>query len=108
MQRSLVLFAVVAVVALIALASMPASQQASAHHKAHTASIQASTTTVAVHHKAHIASKGKISVHQVAVDPQTHGIPLLNATAFKKEIAKEVKGPYGESDVIGGMMSDGY
>jgi len=78
------------------------------HHKAHTASIQASTTTVAVHHKAHIASKGKISVHQVAVDPQTHGIPLLNVTALKKEIAKEVKGPYGEKDVIGGMMSGGY
>jgi hypothetical protein len=126
MQRSLVLFAMVAVVALIALASMPASQQALAHHKAHTTSSQVSTTTVAVHHKvhttssqvstttvavhhkAHTASKGKISVHQVAVDPQAHGIPLLNATALKKEIAKEVKGPYGESDVIGGMMSDGY
>ena len=125
MRRSLVLFAVVAVVALIAVASMPASQQALAHHKAHTASTQVSTTTVAVHHKAHTASKGKISVHQVvsdspivkgkivtlgikAVDPQAHGIPLLNATALKKEIAKEVKGPYGENDVIGGMMSGGY
>jgi hypothetical protein len=41
------------------------------------------------------------------VDPQAHGIPL-NATALKKEIAKEVKGPYGEKDVIGGMMSGGY
>jgi hypothetical protein len=89
MQRSLVLFAMVAVVALFAVTSMPASQQASAHHKAHT------------------ASKGKISVHQVA-DPQAHGIPLLNATALKKELTKEVKGPYGESDVIGGMMSGGY
>jgi maltose-binding protein MalE len=126
MHRSLVVFAMVAVLALFAVSSMPASQQASAkhkahtassqvstttvavHHKAHTASSQVSTTTVAVHHKAHIASKGKISVHQVAVDPQTHGIPLLNATALKKEIAKEVKGPYGESDVIGGMESDGY
>jgi hypothetical protein len=39
---------------------------------------------------------------------QAHGIPLLNATAIKKEIAKEVKGPYGESDIIGGMMPDGY
>src|SRR6516225_4522663 len=107
-QRSLVVFAMVAVLALFAVTSMPASQQASAHHKAHTASSQASTTTVAVHHKAHTTSKGKISVHQVAVDPQAHGIPLLNATAIKKEIAKEVKGPYGESDVIGGMMSDGY
>ena len=107
MQRSLVLFAMVAVVALFAVTSMPASQQASAHHKAHTASSQVSTT-VAVHHKAHTASKGKISVHQVAVNPQVHGIPLLNATALKKEIAKELKGPYGEKDVIGGMMSGGY
>jgi maltose-binding protein MalE len=108
MLRSLVVFAMVAVLALFAVTSTPASQQASAHHKAHTASSLVSTTTVAVHHKAHTASKGKISVHQVAVDPQAHGIPLLNATAIKKEIAKEVKGPYGESDVIGGMMSDGY
>jgi hypothetical protein len=106
MQRSLVLFAMVAVAALFAVTSMPASQQASAHHKAHTASSQVSTT-VAVYHKAHTASKGKISVHQVA-DPQAHGIPLLNATALKKELTKEVKGPYGESDVIGGMMSGGY
>jgi catabolite regulation protein CreA len=89
MQRSLVLFVMVAVVALFAVTSMPAAQQASADHKAHT------------------ASKGKISVHQVA-DPQVHGIPLLNATALKKELTKEVKGPYGESDVIGGMMSGGY
>jgi hypothetical protein len=109
MQRSLVVFAMVAVLALFAVTSMPASpQQASAHHRAHTAPSQVSTTTVAVHHKAHTTSKGKISVHQVAVDPQAHGIPLLNATAIKKEIAKEVRGPYGESDVIGGMMSDGY
>ena len=89
MQRSLVLFAMVAVVALIAVASMPASQQASAHHKAHT------------------ASKGKISVHQVAVIPEAHGKPdlvLQNATALKAL----VKGPYGETDIIGGMMSDGY
>jgi hypothetical protein len=79
MQRSLVLFAMVAVVALFAVTSMPASQQASAHHKAYTASTQVSTTvaahhkahtastqvstTVAAHHKAHTASKGKISVH---------------------------------------------
>ncbi len=123
MQRSLVLFAMVAVVALFAVTSMPASQQASAHHKAHTASSQVSTTvavhhkahtassqvstTVAVHHKAHTASKGKISVHQVAVIPEAHGKPdvvLQNATALKAL----VKGPYGETDVIGGMMSGGY
>ena len=106
MQRSLVLFAMVAVVALFAVTSMPASQQASAHHKAYTASSQVSTT-VAVHHKAHTASKGKISVHQVAVIPEAHGNPdavLQNATALKAL----VKGPYGESDVIGGMMSGGY
>jgi hypothetical protein len=97
----------VAVVALFAVTSMPASQQASpVHHKVHTASSQVSTT-VAVHHKAHTASKGKISVHQVA-DPQAHGIPLLNATALKKELTKEAKGPYGENDVIDGMMSGGY
>ena len=44
MQRSLVLFAMVAVVALFAVTSMPPSQQASAHHKAQTASSQVSTT----------------------------------------------------------------
>ena len=106
MQRSLVLFAMVAVVALFAVTSMPASQQASAHHKAHTASTQVSTT-VAAHHKAHTASKGKISVHQVAVIPEAHGKPdvvLQNATAMKAL----VKGPYGESIVIGGMTADGY
>ena len=107
MQRSLVLFAMVAVVALFAVTSMPASQQASAHHKAHTASSQVSTTVAVLHHKAHTASKGKISVHQVAVIPEAHGKPdvvLQNATALKAM----VKGPYGESDVIGGMMSGGY
>ena len=72
-------------VAVFAVTWMSASQQASAHHKAHT------------------ASKGKISVHQVAVIPETHG-KILNATALKKQL----KGPYGESDVIGGMMSGGY
>ena len=94
MQRSLVLFAMVTVVALIAIAA--ASQQVSADDKVHTASTQVSTT--AVHHKS----------HTVLVDPQAHGIPLLNATALKKELTKEVKGPYGENDVIGGMMSGGY
>lgn len=101
-QRSIVLCIMVTVVALITGTSIPASQHASAHDKAHTASSKVSTTV------AHAASKGKISVHQVVVDPQAHGIPLLNATALKKEIAKEVKGPYGEKDVIGGMMSGGY
>ncbi len=106
MQRSLVLFAMVTVIALITVASMPASQQAAAHHKVHTASTQVSTT-VAAHHKVHTASKGKISVHQVAVIPEAHNNPdkvLANATAMKAQ----TKGPYGESDVIGGMMSGGY
>jgi archaellin len=107
-MQSLVLFAMVAVVALFAVTLMPASQQASAaaHHKVHTVSTQVSTT-VAVHHKVHIASKGKISVHQVAVIPEAHGKPnivLQNATAMKAL----TKGPYGETDVIGGMMSGGY
>jgi uncharacterized membrane protein YqiK len=92
MQRSVVLFAMVAVIALFAVTLRVASQDASA----------------AVVHKVTVHQKGKISVHQVVVDPQAHGIPLLNATALKKEIAKEVKGPYGEKDVIGGMMSGGY
>jgi hypothetical protein len=93
MQRSVVLFAMVAVIALFAVTLRVASQDASA---------------AVVHHKVTVHQKGKISVHQVVVDPQAHGIPLLNATALKKEIAKEVKGPYGEKDVIGGMMSGGY
>src|ERR1700756_272509 len=119
MQRSLVFFAMVAVVvALFAVTLMPTSQQASAaHHKAHTASTQVSTTvaghkahtastqvsTTVAGHKVHIASKGKISVHQVAVIPEAHGKPnivLQNATAMKAL----TKGPYGETDVIGGMM----
>jgi hypothetical protein len=93
------LFATVAVVALFLVTSMPASQ-ASAHHKAHTASSQVSTTVVA----AHTASKGKISVHQVAVIPEMHGPTLqVNATTLKKL----TKGPYGERDVIGGMTVGG-
>ena len=107
-MQSLVLFAMVAVVALFMVTLMPSSQQAAAaHHKADTASTQVSTTTVAVHHKAHTASKGKISVHQVAVIPEAHNNPdkvLANATAMKAL----TKGPYGETDVIGGMMSGGY
>jgi hypothetical protein len=86
MQRFLVLFAMVAVVALFAVTSMPASQQASAHYKVHT------------------ASKGMTSVHQVAVIPEMHGPTLdINATTLKKL----TKGPYGESDIIGGMMVGG-
>jgi archaellin len=107
MKRSLVLFAMVVVAALFVVTSMSASQQASADHKAHTPSSEVSTT-VAVHQKVHTASKGKISVHHVAVIPEAHGIALLNATALKKELSKEVKGPYGEKDVLGGMMSGGY
>ncbi|HET7390523.1 MAG TPA: hypothetical protein VFJ51_06845 [Nitrososphaeraceae archaeon] len=97
-KTSAVLFAVVTVTALITVSLISASQQASAvvvHHK------------VAVHHKAHTASKGKISVHQIAVIPEAHGKPdvvLQNATALKAL----VKGPYGETDVIGGMVSGGY
>ncbi len=97
-KTSTVFFAIVTVTALITVSLIPASQQASAvvvHHK------------VAVHHRAHTASKGKISVHQVAVIPEAHGKPdvvLQNATALKAL----VKGPYGETDVIGGMMSGGY
>jgi hypothetical protein len=102
-KRSTMFFATVALVALFVVTSMPASQ-ASAHHKAHTASSQVSTTVVAVHHKAHTASKGKISVHQVAVIPEMHGPTLqVNATTLKKL----TKGPYGERDVIGGMTVGG-
>ena len=93
-KTSTVLFAIVTVTALITVSLISASQQASAvvvHHK------------VAVHHRDHTASKGKISVHQVAVIPEVHG-RTLNATALKAL----VKGPYGETDVIGGMMSGGY
>ena len=95
-KTSTVFFIVVTFTALFAITLIPSSQQASAvvHHK------------VAVHHVAHTASKGSssISVHHkvIAVIPETHG-KLLNATALKKL----VKGPYGESDVIGGMIVGG-
>ena len=107
--------AVTAVVLLFAVSLITVSQHASAtvlvhhkvtvHHKA-PASVHASTR-VTVHHKAHTASKGKISVHQVAVIPEAHNNPdkvLQNTTAMKAL----VKGPDGENIVIGGMMSDGY
>ena len=102
-KTSSVFFAIVTVTALFTVSLITASQQATAvvvhhkvavHHKAHTVFSQTS---------AHTASKGKISVHQVAVIQEVHG-KILNAT----ELKKLVKGPYGESDVIGGMMSGGY
>jgi hypothetical protein len=98
-KTSTVFFAIVTISALFAVSLITASQHASAtvvvHHK------------VAVHHKAHTASKDpsvSSNVHEVvAVIPETHG-KILNATALKKL----VKGPYGESIVIGGMMAGGY
>jgi len=61
------------------------------HKKAHNVSGQVSTTVASnVHPKV------------IAVIPEVHG-KLLNATALKKL----VKGPYGESDVIGGMILGG-
>jgi ribosomal protein L11 len=102
-KTSIVFFAIVTVTALFAVNLIISSQQAAAvHHKTHTTSSQVSSTVV-VDHEANTASKGKISVHQVAVIPEVHG-KILNAT----ELKKLVKGPYGESDVIGGMMSGGY
>jgi hypothetical protein len=94
-KRSTVLFAVVALSAVtLMLASQHASAAVVVHHK------------VTVQHNAETGSK----VHHkiILVDPQAHGVPLLNATALNKELAKEVKGPYGEHDIIGGMMSGGY
>jgi hypothetical protein len=96
-KRSTVLFAVVALSAVtLILASQHVSaavyHKAAVHQKAHTASSQVSTAVASnVHHKV------------IPVIPEVHGKPL-NATALKKL----VKGPYGESDVIGGMMSGGY
>jgi hypothetical protein len=84
-EKTTVLFAVVA---LSAVTLIVASQNASAavvHH----------TTSISVHHKV------------IEVIPEAHGksdIVLQNATAMKAL----TKGPYGESDVIGGMMSGGY
>jgi hypothetical protein len=49
--------------------------------------------------------KGKIVTLGIkAVDPQAHDLVLQNATAMKAL----TKGPYGETDVIGRMMSGGY
>ncbi len=53
------------------IASMSASQQASANHKVHVASTWVDAT--AVHHKAH-------TVH--VVDPQAHGSPDVAAMTF--------------------------
>jgi hypothetical protein len=97
-KTSTVFFAIVSVTALFAVSLITASQHASAvvvHHK------------VATHHVAHTASKdtsGSSSVHKViAVIPETHGEPIT-AAALKKL----VKGPYGESIIIGGMIAGGY
>jgi hypothetical protein len=80
-KRSAVLFAVVTISAVtLILASQHASAAVVVHH----------------HHTVH-----------VLVDPQAHGNPdkvLANATAMKAM----TKGPYGETDIIGGMMSGGY
>jgi hypothetical protein len=86
-KTSTIFFAIVTVTALFAVAFITTPQHASA----------------AVHHKAHTASKDKMSVHQVEVIPEIHG-KILNATGLKELL----KGPYGDSIVIGGMMSDGY
>jgi len=97
-KKTSLAFATVIVTVLFAVSLIMASQHTSAaaaeeHHKA------------SLHHKAHSASSSSASsVHKVvAVVPETHG-KILNATALKKL----TKGPYGESDVIGGMTSDGY
>jgi hypothetical protein len=96
-KKTSLAYATVIVTALFAGSLIMASQHTPAaaieHHK------------VSLHHKAHSASSSSASsVHKVvAVVPETHG-KILNATALKKL----TKGPYGESDVIGGMMSDGY
>jgi len=89
-DKTTVLFAVVA---LSAVTLILASQNASAalvHHK-----VVVHPTSISVHHKV------------IAVIPEAHGksdIVLQNATAMKAL----TKGPYGENDVIGGMMSGGY
>ena len=99
-KKTSLVFATVIITVLFAVSLIMASQHTSAaaaeeHHKA------------SLHHKAHSVSKDSSSassVHKVvAVVPETHG-KIHNATALKKL----TKGPYGESDVIGGMTSDGY
>jgi hypothetical protein len=90
---------IVTVSALFAVSLIMASQHASAtvvvHHK------------VAVHHKAHAVStdpSGSSSVHKaIAVIPETHGEAITAAV-----LNKLVKGPYGESIVIGGRIAGGY
>jgi hypothetical protein len=86
-RTSTIFFAIVTVTALFAVAFIMTPQHASA----------------AVHHKAHTASKDKMSLHQVEVIPEMHG-KILNATGLKGLL----KGPYGNSIIIGGMMSGGY
>ena len=70
-QRSVVSFAMFAIVGIFAVTLMPTSQQASA---------------VAEHH-----------MHLKAVIPEAHGEPITPAV-----LKALVKGPYGETDVIGG------
>ena len=70
-QRSVVSFAMFAIVGIFAVTLMSTSQQASA---------------VAEHH-----------MHLKAVIPEAHGEPITPAV-----LKALVKGPYGETDVIGG------
>jgi hypothetical protein len=94
-KTSTVYFSIFTVSALFAVSLIMASQHASAtvvvHHK------------VAVHHKAYAVSKdpsGSSSVHKaIAVIPETHGEPITAAV-----LKKLVKGPDGESIVIGGRI----
>jgi hypothetical protein len=98
-KTSTVFFAIVTVSALFAVSLIMASQHASAAVVVH--------NKVALHHRAHILSKdpsGSSSVHKVtAVIPEAHGEPVTTAV-FKKL----VKGPDGESIVIGGRIVGGY
>jgi hypothetical protein len=94
-KTSTVFFSIVTVSALFAVSLIMASQHASAavvvRHK------------VAVHHKAYAVStdpSGSSSVHKaIAVIPETHGEPITAAV-----LKKLVKGPDGESIVIGGRI----
>ena len=98
-KTSTVFFAIFTVTALFAVTLITASQHASAAVIVH--------RKVVTHHVGHTAFKdpnGSSSVHKViAVIPETHGEPIT-AAALKKL----VKGPYGKSIVIGGMMTGGY
>src|SRR5215467_7047493 len=97
-KKTSLAFATVIVTALFAGSLIMASQ----HTPAAAVAAAAEHHKVSLHHKAHSASSSSASsVHKiVAVVPETHS-KILNATALKKL----TKGPYGESDVIGGMTS---